>query len=292
MEAAASAALAAAGALLLAGCASTGPERVLPHSLYAVTAGNTLLSFNAGRPQTLLTRVAISGLQPGESVLGIDFRPANGQLYAATSLGHLYLVDRSSGTAARVGSGSFAAFVKGDELGFDFNPVVDRIRVVDNLGTNLRLHPDTGAVVDSNAKAPGVQIDVPIAYATEDPNEGKPARIVGAAYTHGTGAKATTNFAIDAAQAVLVTQGRREGTTPAKPPATPNSGLLFTVGPLGVDPGAHVGFDIDAKDGTAFASFTSGGEPFLFEIDLASGHARRIGLIGAGETVRGIAVAP
>jgi len=48
----------------------------------------------------------------------------------------------------------------------------------------LRLHPDTGNVVDADAKAPGVQIDVPLACAMEDVNEGKPARIVGAAYTN------------------------------------------------------------------------------------------------------------
>ena len=27
----------------------------------------------------------------------------------------------------------------------DFNPAADRVRVVSNLGQNLRLHPDTGA---------------------------------------------------------------------------------------------------------------------------------------------------
>jgi hypothetical protein len=29
----------------------------------------------------------------------------------------------------------------------DFNPVVDRIRIMSDAGQNLRVHPDTGAVV-------------------------------------------------------------------------------------------------------------------------------------------------
>ena len=45
------------------------------------------------------------------------------------------------------------------EWGFDFNPTVDRIRVVNDAGFNLRLHPDTGVIVDSDPNQPGVQLD-------------------------------------------------------------------------------------------------------------------------------------
>ena len=41
---------------------------------------------------------------------------------------------------------SFAPLLDGTEFGVDFNPQVDRLRVVSNSGQNLRLHPDTGAV--------------------------------------------------------------------------------------------------------------------------------------------------
>ena len=55
----------------------------------------------------------------------------------------------------------------------NFNPTVDRILVVSNTGQNLRLHPDTGAVVDSNPALEGVQTDGKLIYAAGDVNFGK-----------------------------------------------------------------------------------------------------------------------
>ena len=281
-------------AALTAGCAGTGSSGNHPESesIYAVTAGNALLGFGALRPEAVRSRVQISGLEPGESLVGLDVRPANGRLYAASSAGRLLVIDPHSGMAQPVGTTRFSAFIKAGEIGFDFNPVVDRLRVVDASGTNLRLHPDTGAVVDADPKAEGVQIDGRLAYAPEDPNEGKAARVTGAAYTHGAGAKATTNYAIDSAQAMLVTQGTREGDAPAKPPVTPNAGRLFSIGPLGVAPGERVGFDISHASGAAYVTFTSGTGSVLYSINLETGAATRLGVVGQNEQVRGIAVAP
>ena len=45
--------------------------------------------------------------------------------------------------------------LKGSAFGVDFNPAADRVRVVSNLGQNLRLHPDTGAQVDGETCAQG-----------------------------------------------------------------------------------------------------------------------------------------
>jgi hypothetical protein len=46
-------------------------------------------------------------------------------------------------------------------FGFDFNPTVDRIRVVSNTGQNLRLHPVTGVVAST---------DTPLTFAATDLN--------------------------------------------------------------------------------------------------------------------------
>lgn len=277
---------------LLTGCALTPEASTRPDTIHVVTGRNELIRFNAGRPDYLDEVLQVKGLQPDETVLGMDFRPANGRLYAVGSSGRLYTLDIKTGVATQVGNGSIAGALTGIEAGFDFNPVADRIRMVDDAGNNFRVHPDTGAMVDGSATVPGVQPDRQLAYSAEDINAGRLSRVVAVAYTHGAGAKATTNYAIEAAQATLVTMGRPEGTTPAKTPSNPNEGQLFTVGRLGVMTGLRVSFDIHPQRNSAYASFLENDRSVLYEINLASGAAKRIGEIGVGLVVRGLAIAP
>jgi len=277
---------------VLAGCALAPEAPSRPDTIYVVTGRNELIRFNAGRPDYLDEVLQVKGLQADETVMGMDFRPANGRLYAAGSSGRLYTLDVKTGVASHVGSGSFAGALTGIEAGFDFNPVADRIRMIDNAGNNFRVHPDTGEMVDGSATAPGLQPDRNLAYSAEDINAGRISRVVAVAYTHGAGAKATTNYAIEAAQATLVTMGRPEGTTPAKTPSNPNEGQLFTVGRLGVMTGMRVSFDIHPQRNSAYASFLENDRSVLYEINLASGTAKRIGDIGVGLVVRGLAIAP
>lgn len=275
-----------AAAILLAGCAGqTAPAKPIARAEtgHAVTTSSRLISFNTGTPGTIASTRPITGLESGERILGIDVRPANGALYALGSSGRLYTIDPATGAAKQVGTGTFAVALAGAEFGFDFNPVVDRIRVVSDTGQNLRLHPDTGAVVDADANTAGVQVDGGLAFATGDVNAGKRPAVVGAAYTHGAGAKATTNFAIDGATGALVTQGTREG---AATPVSPNTGQLFTVGALGVPASGAVGFDIDVRTGAAFAAIGN----TLYVIDLATGKAAPLGAIGGGEAIRALAI--
>ena len=245
------------GALLIpAGCATVSNEPAEPDNaprkeiFYAVTASNQLISFNAGQPQKILSKKPLSGLQAGEEIVGIDYRVAKGVLFAlgrSAGDGRLYTIDTGSGKATQVGSGVLAVKPEGDEFGFDFNPTVDRIRVVSNTGQNMRLHPDTGAVVDSNANEPGIQTDGKLVYAAGDVNAGKSPAVVAAGYTYNkVNKKITTNYAIDAATESLVTQGTKEGTTPA---VSPNTGQLFTVGKLGT--GAFARETIIFKEGQA-----------------------------------------
>ena len=147
-----------------------GAERA--EKAVAVTASNKLLKFNAGRPGRILATLNITGLQAGETLLGIDYRVAKDQLYALGSSGRLYIVNEDTAVASVVGV-PFSVKLEGTQFGFDFNPTVDRIRLVSNTGQNLRLHPDTGAVVDSNPALEGVQTDGKLAYAPGDVNFGK-----------------------------------------------------------------------------------------------------------------------
>lgn len=283
-----------------AGCAllPTPSEPVNPprkEIFFAVTSSNHLISFNAGQPQNILSRKPLGGLRPGEEILGIDYRVARGVLYAlgrSGSAARLYTIDTASGRATPVGNGALTVALEGGELGFDFNPVVDRIRVVGTTGQNLRLHPDTGAVVDANPDLAGQQLDVRLAYARGDANAGRAPAVVSAGYTYNkVNDKITTNYAIDAAAGTLVIQGSKEGATPV---VSPNAGFLTTVGKLGVAPFERAAFDIADTTGAAFLATTAPGarDSKFHLVDLETGAARFMGTIGGGEAVRGISFEP
>src|SRR4030095_14815219 len=95
--------------------------------------------------------------QGGENVLGIDFRPATGELYGLGSTSRLYRIGIANGAAVQVGAGPFSPLLSGTDFGFDFNPQSDRIRVVSDAEQNLRLNPDNGTIagVDTNLNPPG-----------------------------------------------------------------------------------------------------------------------------------------
>lgn len=284
--------IALAAAALATGCASWWAPAPPNATVFGAIGGNRLVSFNAATPTQFLANVAITGLGAGENVVGMDFRPADGRLYALTSAGRLYTIDRASGAATRVGTADANAQTKGVEFGMDFNPTVDRIRFVGNAGENMRVHPDTGAVIDANPNQDGIQIDGVLAYAEGDVNAGRRPFVSSAAYTNSVaGAKTTTNYVIDAATGVLATQGSREGVEPA---VSPNTGRLFTVGPLGVQLSSSVQFDIAPGSNAALVAGTpTGGLPTLYSLDLRSGRLHRIGLIGdASSALRAMAIAP
>ena len=59
--------------------------REVPATAFALGTGgigaNTLFRFDTATPGTLSVGIPVTGLDAGETVVGIDFRPANGQLY-------------------------------------------------------------------------------------------------------------------------------------------------------------------------------------------------------------------
>jgi hypothetical protein len=284
---------AAAGALLLAaGCAMTGPGdgESRPERVIAITSGNQLIEFVSGRPESIIARRPLTGIQNGERIVGMDFRPADGRLFAVGDGGQLYVINLSTGIAEGVGKGGFRSFAAGD-LGIDFNPTVDRIRLVNTRGGNLRIHPDTGAVVDADDRSDGLQVDGELGYAKSDVNSGRTPRVTGAAYTNShAGAISTTNYAIDSAQGTLVTQGSGEGAATA---VSPNTGQLFTVGSLGVDLAqGPVGFDIGPGNIALMTATIPGGRSELYRVNLMNGTAGRIGRIGIGEAVTAMAIVP
>jgi Domain of unknown function (DUF4394) len=157
----------------------------------------------------------------------------------------------------------------GIEFGFDFNPTVDRIRVVSDAGQNLRLHPDTGAVA---------AVDGSLNYAAGDANAGRQPRVVGAAYTNpdNNPATGTTLFVIDSSLDIGATQD------------PPNAGTLNTFMSLGANAGDLLGFDISLTQVLVVVSPAPSAASVLF--DVANGARRNLGIIGNGEVIRGLAI--
>jgi hypothetical protein len=54
-----------------------------------------------------------------------------------------------------VGSTVFSPAILGANASLDFNPTVDRIRLVTASGQNLRLHPELGTVVATDGSING-----------------------------------------------------------------------------------------------------------------------------------------
>lgn len=237
-----------------------------------LTTANSLIRFNSARPNSILGSVAISGLQPGENILGIDFRPATGQLYGLGSTSRLYVIDTVTGVATQIGAGPFTVLLSGNSFGVDFNPTVDRLRVVSDTGQNIRINPITGAVIappDTNLNGAASGADA-------------------AAYTNNfAGATVTTLYDISSATDTLYGQGGPNGTP------SPNLGVLTTIGSLGANATAVNGFDIPSGRNVALAALQVGSatSSTLYTVDLNTGSASVIGPIGGGVALRGFAIA-
>ena len=243
-----------AGVAALAAAAPRAAEAA--EAFYGVAGGNTLVTFHSDAPGAVRTATAITGLQPGESVLAIDVRPATGQLYALGSTGRLYVLSPVSGAARAVGD-PLSPALAGTSFGFDFNPAVDRIRLVSNGRQNLRLNPENGAVAAE---------DNPLEYREGDPGAGSNPQVTAATYGNDGGAL----FVVDVARDVLAS---------IEPL---NSGQLKTIGGLGLDLGDPASADVSSDGRLWVSGGVAGGSPSLFTADAATG-----GLSSAGGAISG-----
>jgi hypothetical protein len=259
-------AAALAGAALTAAALSPAASAE-PAVAVTLEAPQSLVKFDTAMPSAA-TLQPIVGLGSKESLRGIDYRPATGEVYGYSSNGKLYTLDPGTGVAAARSRPSVGQL----KFGVDFNPVVDRLRLVNNNGGNFRLNVDTGQVF----------ADAPLNYASGDDNEGATPAITAAAYSNNfPGAGATVLYDIDSDLDILVTQ------------APPNSGTLNTIGSLGVPVNQDNGFDISGATGIAYGAFTRQFTSNLFRIDLGTGAATLVGPIGDGSfRVGGLTIVP
>lgn len=226
--------------------------------IYGVDETNNLVTFDSASPGTFLSSTQITGV--ADSLAALDFRPLNNVLYALGSDKIVYTVNTVTGAATAV---SAVLALTGTQYGFDFNPTVDRIRIVTNNNENYVFNPNTGSLTNA----------ANVAYAAGDPNFGATnIDVTALAYQSSTfGADSTTSqlYAIDTATGVLDKQANSAGT-------------LTTVGSLGVNLGSRTSFDILGSDAFAFNGTT------LYNVNLGTGALTASG--NTGRALFGIAI--
>lgn len=261
----------------LAACGSSNDDQPVPPVASPVAVGDTValtvsgsvLSFDRATPATLKGSIAVSGLLPNEKLVGLDVRPADGLLYALSNQARLYTLNAATGVAtfkaalaAATGDDNPYTALTGSQFGVDFNPVADRLRVVSDTGLNLRIDVTTGATI------------------TDGVINGAAAAITASAYTNAVaGTTSTQLYSLDAAGGQVYLQD------------PPNNGTLTAPIALGGTFAGANGFDIDARNNTAYAALTSAGSTALYTVPLTAGStATRIGTIGTGEALTGMAL--
>jgi len=254
-------------------------------TLYGVTdasSSQALFSFDSANAAGSTTIATITGLGLGQIVRGIDFRPADGLLYAITTTAEvptnvrLYTINLSTGAAAAVGAGFTLTGNTSSRFSIDFNPVADRLRLVTGDGQNYRVNPIDGTLVAQDTSLfDGV--DTPL--------------ISGLAYTNNVvGATQTTLYAYEYFTDTVGMIGSLNGT-----PNSPNGGLYTVVGDSGVVTfSAAAGMDISGTTGIAYFaaddndSATSASE--LFTVNLGTGALTMVGNLPVAAI--GISVVP
>ena len=216
-------------------------------TFYALANGVQLDKLSSGYQGGVLGSVTITGLQAGETILGIDFRPANKMMYGVGSTSRIYLINPETGQAQMVGTGPFAPALNSTNVAFDFNPVVDRIRIVTDQDQNLRINPNNGvtAGVDGTINPAG-------------------ASIAAVAYRNSVaGATSTVLYDIDPSAGKLYRQD------------PPNAGTLVEIGSMRLNfTGTKGGFDIAPNGYEGMGLFPIDGVTSLFSVDLRSGYSR------------------
>jgi hypothetical protein len=230
------------------------------------------VTFDSATPGTITSSSPITGLGANVSLRGIDFRPADGQLYALGTNGNLYRLTANGNTYQASNLGALTTAPQGSSYGFDFNPTVDRLRVTSDSEQNLRVNP--------TVSPPAVTVDGALTL-----NDSSNIDLIGAAYTNSVaGATTTTLYGLDAFTDALVRSTNANAGTYTN---TNLNGALF--GPLGVSftTSDLVGFDISGTTNAGYFNLNDG----FFSVNLTTGAATRIGTIGAGNLI-GLSLAP
>lgn len=233
--------------------------------LYALDTDNTIWLKRSCDPD-FRRMIRIRPFLDGEALIGIDFRPSDGQLHALSDTGNLYQIDLTPpgrGNQVRIAAVN-PRFAGGLQSLMDFNPVVDALRLI---GTN----DQNFAIVNSGGNLNQTVIQTPIAYAAGDPNAGADPALTGGAYTNNVaGALTTLFYGLDYDRDVLVTiaPGANGSSATGGGQVTTIGRLLrFDTNPINITPTADLDIFTDANGKNTLIGIS--GRTF-FTIDVAA----------------------
>jgi hypothetical protein len=228
--------------------------------VYALNDHNTLYRLDVRKPGTIIDSIKLETLDPNEKIIGLDSRPTTGEIFAISNIGTVYSVNT---TGYRVKRPIYIAYKQDIEadlnttIGFDIDPVRDRMRVVTAKGENVLLRLEDGQREGKGVSTPNVGA---VAYSNNHP-----------------GATSTTLFGLDSHADKLVKY------------ENPEAGSITTVGDFGIDVEEVGGFDISTTtrfgDQFGVASIRYGGKWELDYVNLKTGRLQRIGDLPKGKII-------
>ncbi|WP_038053297.1 DUF4394 domain-containing protein [Thioalkalivibrio sp. ALJ1] len=219
--------------------------------IFAVTDANDLIRFSSEAPEDFEVLGSLNGMD----VVGLDFRPDDGDLFALTAGGELVILDPESGAIKSTVSAEIADPALDGKIDMDFNPAANALRITGSTdGRNLRvgpgnLEPDANETAIEDGKFGYRQGVSGTSYSNNDPDTDD-----------------TTHYTIDDEVKTLFTQAS-------------NPGLLNEVGELfpGDDtPNKLLGYDIfQNADGVNehWLALERDGKAALYKIDAETGAA-------------------
>jgi Domain of unknown function (DUF4394)/PEP-CTERM motif len=235
--------------------ASAVPAQAVPFAGLVVGIGDELVGFDSATPGTITSSLTVTGLLPGDGAVGrIATQPATGELYGITyqnnTIGNpvdLYTINTTTGVAAFVARTSVP--ITDSISGIAFDPVTGALRM-SAIGGNFLVDPVTGATV----------VEGSLAYAAGDRNAGATPFVGNIAYTN-----QDQLYGLDLVQKVLFLVDQ------------PSTGVISTVGPLGIQPASFAGFDIVGATDAFMSTGILPGVTGFYNVDLGTGGATLIG---------------
>lgn len=271
----------------------TIPPNIEGNMIVALTMNKrNLIFFDSEHPNVIRNVLAIKGVSEDQSIMSIDFRPSDMELYA---LGYdhvagqyqLYRIDINTGFATAVNTTPAAmALGSGNAVitGFDFDPVNDFIRVTGANGLNARINPVNGQVL---------AMDTYYAYEDGDALHGTGANVGAIAYTNSyIGAALSQMIGLDYATGSMVNF------------SSPSDGTMRSFlninSILGTGNNANgyldIYYDPAAKTNIGYVSantnFNNGAYAEFYTLDPETGRTKHKGPVGPGIAIRDIAVMP
>lgn len=183
-------------------------------------SGDKMLHQIDASTATVTASMEVTGV---DKLLGIDLRPATGQLIGVTDAFEIVEIDPMTGAATVISTMDTELPIEGDApVIVDFNPMANKLRFMSGT-TNHRVDIETGAVT----------VDGSLAFEEQDMHAGEAPAIVAAAYINSYDQPdSTAMYDIDSTIVALIQQ------------TSPNDGTLGAIGKLGIDGSDSYAFDI------------------------------------------------